>query len=79
MQREISCRHCGKRFMPFIGKPGFIDECPPCLEERRPKPEPILQAHAVKPRAKRPMSVRSFNRTLLDMVRFIAELERRRP
>jgi hypothetical protein len=29
-----TCRHCGKQFTPMPGKPGFIDECAICIEER---------------------------------------------
>lgn len=37
MAQQI-CKHCGDKFEPRPGKPGFINECEPCIEERRPSP-----------------------------------------
>ena len=51
--RTVICRYCGEAFSPPVGKPGYIDECPDCLFEKRaaliPKPDasaallPILE------------------------------------
>jgi hypothetical protein len=30
----VTCRHCGDSFNPLPGKPGFINECPSCLNDR---------------------------------------------
>jgi hypothetical protein len=32
--RLRKCRHCAKEFVPHPEKPGLIDECPVCVEER---------------------------------------------
>src|SRR5688500_13794173 len=34
-QLEQLCRYCGVPFSPTQNKPGFVDECPRCLSERR--------------------------------------------
>jgi len=36
--KTVICRHCGEPFNPAPGKPGYVDECAPCLHERtRPR------------------------------------------
>jgi len=32
--RTENCRHCGETFTLALNKPGYIDECPPCLQAR---------------------------------------------
>ena len=50
MSRPVTCRHCGESFIPEPGKPGFINECPACLETKshtptvRTKMEQVLAA-----------------------------------
>jgi hypothetical protein len=29
-----TCRTCGEQFLPYPGKPGFVDECLACTNER---------------------------------------------
>jgi hypothetical protein len=36
--KQVACRYCGELFMLKAGKPGFIDECPECLNERTAPP-----------------------------------------
>lgn len=33
----LTCRHCGRLFQPYRGKPGLIDECPNCASEPVPR------------------------------------------
>lgn len=75
MQAPIKCKHCGSEFTPKPGKPGFINECLDCLEERRPKPYQQPEIRAVKPKAKRYQSpanaARSVNRSLNELMRLM--------
>ena len=40
MPRKQVCRYCQKEFVPEPGKPGYIDECPECLNAQREKLTP---------------------------------------
>lgn len=53
MPREITCKHCGNPFIPKPNKPGFINECPDCLEERSPKIAAPPAVRAPNPKAKK--------------------------
>lgn len=35
MSETVVCRHCEEKFIPQPGKPGYRDECPVCLMERK--------------------------------------------
>jgi hypothetical protein len=45
--RTVTCRCCGVVHSPAVGKPGYIDERPDCLFEKRaafiPKPSPSAE------------------------------------
>jgi hypothetical protein len=32
--KSVICRHCHEPFAPIPTKPGYVDECAPCLHER---------------------------------------------
>jgi hypothetical protein len=38
VSKEKICRHCGESFIPQVGKPGYVDECPECRRARYEKP-----------------------------------------
>ena len=35
------CRYCGEPFIPQVGKPGYVDECPECKRTLYEKPIPV--------------------------------------
>lgn len=37
-----TCRHCYDQFVPAPGKPGYIDECPSCMESGPPVDTPRI-------------------------------------
>lgn len=39
-QRSYACRHCGETFIPYPGKPGYVDECAECLTAKELEAQP---------------------------------------
>src|SRR6185437_8471330 len=39
--KTVTCRHCGEPFIPSPKKPGYLDECAPCLHERTRPPRTV--------------------------------------
>jgi len=56
--KSVICKYCAEIFTPLPGKPGYINECPECLNQ---KMAPLLRA---------PLGAASFKqRKLLDPVK----------
>jgi hypothetical protein len=84
MNRPVTCRHCGAGFEPRPGKPGFIDECPECLEERKPQPVALAPSATPMPRtaSKKPCRYttpealnRTINRDLVGLIDLVERLD----
>lgn len=79
MNVEKICRHCGATFVLLPGKPGYADECPACLEDRRPKiqaVDPPRRAAKKKVRV-RPWSDAAFRRHVSRLISLMREIDRR--
>jgi len=76
MVRKYKCKHCGDDFSPRPGKPGFVDECEPCVLERAPKNVPA-PPRVVKSRTV-PVSVRAIARELGKPLKTVVSLIKRK-
>ena len=79
------CRYCQEKFEVRPNKPGFIDECESCLEDRAPKPVAPVTAQAGPVKTQKfqggfkseAHAQRAFANALRSMAKLIREMERR--
>jgi hypothetical protein len=68
MPRTETCCHCGEKFIPAAGKPGYNDECPMCLHEKTTPP--VMQIpNETSPEATKRIqkAIKQFERSLIDV------------